>query len=134
MRILRLRSGMFHDGLQMNISLQTSGQQATPSDTAVRVSQTPRMEPRFVRLPRSGQLCPFTGLSRTQIYQLCKTGKVKSHSLKQRGTCRGVRLIDFQSLVAAVQDYNDAGEQAVPVEIKDAASTHPRSHREGSTP
>jgi hypothetical protein len=54
---------------------------------------------------------PFTGLSRTQIYLMCKSGKVKSHSLKRRGTCRGVRLIDFQSLVAAIQEFASAEQQ-----------------------
>ena len=54
---------------------------------------------------------PFTGLSRTQIYLMCKSGKVISHSLKRRGTCRGVRLIDFQSLVTAIQEFASAEEQ-----------------------
>jgi hypothetical protein len=76
--------------------------------TAVSLSQ---LQPRFVRLPKPGTLCPFTGLSRTQIYLLCKSGKVKSHSLKRRGTCRGVRLIDFQSLVAAIEEFASAEEQ-----------------------
>jgi hypothetical protein len=76
--------------------------------TPASVSQ---LQPRFVRLPKPGTLCPFTGLSRTQIYLLCKSGKVKSHSLKRRGTCRGVRLIDFQSLVAAIEEFASAEEQ-----------------------
>jgi len=42
---------------------------------------------------------------------LCKSGKVKSHSLKRRGTCRGVRLIDFQSLVAAIEEFASAEKQ-----------------------
>jgi hypothetical protein len=36
---------------------------------------------------------------------MCKSGKVKSHSLKRPGTCRGVRLIDYQSLVAAIEEF-----------------------------
>jgi hypothetical protein len=70
-----------------------------------------RLQPRFVRLPKPGTLCPFTGLSRTQIYLLCKSGKIKSHSLKRPGTCRGVRLIDYQSLVAAIEEFASAEEQ-----------------------
>jgi hypothetical protein len=74
-------------------------------------SQPQILQPRFIRLPRSGTLCRFTGLSRTQIYLLLKSGKVKSHSLKRRGSCRGVRLIDFASLVAAIQEFASAEEQ-----------------------
>ena len=64
-----------------------------------------QLQPRFVRLPTPGSHCPFTGLSRTQIYLMCKFGKIKSHSLKRPGTCRGVRLIDYQSLVAAIEEF-----------------------------
>lgn len=39
------------------------------------------------------------------MYLLCKDGKVRSHSLKRRGTCRGVRLIDFASLCRAVESF-----------------------------
>ena len=85
-----------------SVGVRDSG---TPSDMAASVSQ---LQPRFVRLPKPGTLCPFTGLSRTQIYLLCKSGKVKSHSLKRRGTCRGVRLIDFQSLVSAIEEFASA--------------------------
>jgi hypothetical protein len=70
-----------------------------------------QLQPRLVRLPKPGTLCPFTGLSRTQIYLLCKSGNVKSHNLKRRGTCRGIRLIDFQSLVAAVEEFASAENQ-----------------------
>jgi hypothetical protein len=90
---------------------EPAGQQAPPTDTAASVSEPQILQPRFVRLPRSGELCPFTGLSRTQIYLLCKSGKVKSHSLKRRGTCRGVRLIDFASLVAAIEEFASAEHQ-----------------------
>ncbi len=85
-----------------------SGIRGEQSQTPASVSQ---LQPRFVRLPKPGTLCPFTGLSRTQIYLLCKSGKVKSYSLKRRGTCRGVRLIDFQSLVAAIEEFASAEEQ-----------------------
>jgi hypothetical protein len=94
----------------MNTPLE-KGQTATPADAAACVSQLQMLQPRFIRLPKPGTLCPFTGLSRTQIYLMCKSGKVKSHSLKRRGTCRGVRLIDFQSLVAAIQEFASAEEQ-----------------------
>jgi hypothetical protein len=96
-----------------NDDCQTDGTKnpVPPSDTAARESQNAILQPRFVRLPKPGTLCPFTGLSRTQIYLMCKGGKVKSHSLKRRGTCRGVRLIDYPSLVSAIQEFASAEEQ-----------------------
>jgi hypothetical protein len=97
----------------MNTPLEKS-QTATPDDAAACVSQLQMLQPRFIRLPKPGALCPFTGLSRTQIYLMCKSGKVISHSLKRRGTVRGCRLIDFQSLVAAIQEFASAEEQENP--------------------
>jgi|SRR5208282_1780342 len=89
-------------------AMRDSGIRDERNQASATVSQ---LQPRFVRLPKPGTLCPFTGLSRTQIYLLCKSGKVKSHSLKRRGTCRGVRLIDYQSLVAAIEEFASAEEQ-----------------------
>jgi hypothetical protein len=88
--------------------VRKAGIRAAQNQTLASVSQ---LQPRFVRLPKPGTLCPFTGLSRTQIYLLCKSGKIKSHSLKRHGTCRGVRLIDFQSLVTAIEEFASAEEQ-----------------------
>ncbi len=90
------------------LGARDSGIRGDQGQTPASVSH---LQPRFVRLPKPGTLCPFTGLSRTQIYLLCKSGKVKSHSLKRRGTCRGVRLIDFQSLVAAIEEFASAEKQ-----------------------
>ena len=59
--------------------------------------------PAFVRLPRAGHREPYSGLSRTQLFALIKTGRVKSHSLKTPGATRGVRLIDAQSLRTAIE-------------------------------
>ena len=83
----------------------------TPNDTAASVSHITTLQPRFIRLPRSGTLCPFTGLSRTQMWGFIKDGRVKSHSLKRRGTCRGVRLIDFGSLLQAIETFSPAEDQ-----------------------
>lgn len=76
-----------------------SGQTAVPpSDAAVGASQ-PQLQPAFLRLPRSGSLCWFSGLSRSQMWLLVKSGCIRSHSLKRPGTRRGVRLVDVPSLV-----------------------------------
>lgn len=63
--------------------------------------------PITIRLPRSGTLDPWSGLSRGKLCQLVLPNKangfrppVKSFSLVPRGASRGTRLIDFQSLMA----------------------------------
>jgi len=55
--------------------------------------------PEWVRLPKPGHLCPYSGLSRTTLFQLAKEGKVKSISLRKRGAARGIRLIGYDSLM-----------------------------------
>jgi hypothetical protein len=63
-------------------------------------------DPEFLRLPRTGSLCPFTGLTRSKLNELCLPNKlngfkppVKSVCLRQRGAVKGIRLIVFQSLM-----------------------------------
>lgn len=71
-------------------------------------SATPiHITPAFVRLPRAGEREPFSGLTRTQLFNFIKTGRVKSHSLKMPGCKRGVRLIDAISLRAAIQSFDN---------------------------
>jgi hypothetical protein len=74
-------------------------------DAFVKSLQTPpTVSPAFVRIPRAGQVDPFSGLRRTQFFELIKSGKVKSHLLKNHpGAKRGVRLIDAVSLVEAIK-------------------------------
>jgi hypothetical protein len=62
--------------------------------------------PEFIRLPKSGSPCPFTGLSRTGLNALILPTPangfkppVRSISLRQRGQARGTRLIVFDSLI-----------------------------------
>lgn len=60
------------------------------------------IQPAFIRLPRAGQRDPLTGLTRTHLFGLIKAKKVRSVALKQEGCTRGVRLIDAQSLIEAI--------------------------------
>ena len=53
----------------------------------------------FIRLPRAGTKCPITGLSRTGIFLLIKSGAVKSVVLRNPGARRGARLVDYDSLI-----------------------------------
>lgn len=50
-------------------------------------------------MPKGGDLCPHTGLSRSFLYQLANEGKIRTVSLRRRGMVRGVRLVDLGSLL-----------------------------------
>lgn len=63
-------------------------------------------KPEFIRLPRPRQRCERTGLSRTTLCELILPTKknqgrppVRSITMRQRGKARGVRLIDYASLL-----------------------------------
>ena len=67
------------------------------------------VEPEFIRLPKSGARCLYTGLSRSKMNQLvlpCKENDfkppVESKVLRKRGTIRGTRLIVFDSLLSLI--------------------------------
>ena len=63
-------------------------------------------KPEFIRPPKSGQRCPYTGLSRPYLYTLISPSKangynppVQSVSLRPKGKATGVRLIHYDSLL-----------------------------------
>ena len=75
------------------------------------------MEPRFIRLPKTGERCPWTGLSRSKMNQLILPSSsndylppVESCSLKTAGAARGARLVLFESLM----DYLEQKTEKVP--------------------
>ena len=61
---------------------------------------------KFVRLPKSREVCPYCGLSRSKLNQLIlpsdrngQSPQVRSKVVCAPGKRRGVRLIDLQSLM-----------------------------------
>jgi len=69
--------------------------------------QTPKADKNveFIRLPKSGSKCPYTGLSRTSLNWLILPNSdngfnapVRSVVFRKQGRSRGIRLIDFDSL------------------------------------
>jgi hypothetical protein len=63
-------------------------------------------KPEFLRLPKPYERCRFTGLSRPSLEELCIPSErndfnppVKSLLLKKRGATRGIRLVNFDSLL-----------------------------------
>ena len=57
--------------------------------------------PEFIRLPKSPQRCPFSGLSRSALNVLIlgTNPPVRSVVVRKRGAVRGIRLIDYASLI-----------------------------------
>ena len=80
------------------------------------VRELTSVKPEFIRLPKSGTRCPYTGLSRSKLNQLvlpCKENDfkppVESKVLRKRGTIRGTRLIVFDSLMNYLNGLDDGG-------------------------
>jgi len=81
-----------------------------------RISAQPGLEspgratPISIRLPKPGTCCPHTGLSRTALNELILPGPandyrppVRSGVKKKHRASRGVRIIEYKSLMAYVE-------------------------------
>ena len=80
------------------------------------VRELTSVKPEFIRLPKSGTRCSYTGLSRSKLNQLvlpCKENdfkpSVESKVLRYRGIVRGTRLIVFDSLMEYLNGLDDGG-------------------------
>ena len=69
----------------------------TPETTVPGVFQ-----PTWIRLPKSGQQCPYTGLSRSVLNGLIlgNNAPVRSLSLRKQFALKGTRLVHLGSLLA----------------------------------
>ena len=84
----------------MTAKLKTESVQIPPRIVTANVT------PEFCRLPKSGEACPYTGLTRSYLNSLILPSEannfkppVQSIALRHEGHCRGVRLIVFSSLM-----------------------------------
>lgn len=96
---------------------------ATASQTPPTLTQAPASRKRrkaphavfdgtmWLRLPRPGELCPVSGLSRSTLAELVRpcprnnfTPPVDSRLIKRPGTARGVLLIKRESLLAFIEE------------------------------
>lgn len=62
---------------------------------------TAQRTPEFIRLPKSGERCPYTGMSRASLNELILGPGAPVHSvvLRREGASRGIRLIHLESLL-----------------------------------
>lgn len=91
---------------------------SVPPAEATAVHVAPRPVPEFIRLPKPGQLCPWTGLSRSKMNELilpcpANDGRppVKSVSLRERGSQPGTRLVVYASLISHLEKHVEGGQQ-----------------------
>lgn len=71
-----------------------------------------QIRPEFLRLPKGKELCPHTGMARGGLNELILPTErnsnkppVKSFVLRKRGARTGIRLIDYQSLIAHIRAH-----------------------------
>lgn len=63
--------------------------------------------PEFIRLPRPGERCKISGLSRTTLCELIAAGHIRVKKLKKRGSLRGITLIVTDSLLDYLYGLSD---------------------------
>ena len=66
------------------------------------VEQIQGMRPRFLKVAGATRV---SGLSRTHLYTAMAEGRIKFAHVKQRGSSKGLRLIDFDSLMSYVESF-----------------------------
>ena len=95
------------------------------------IDTTHQIFPQFIRLPKPGTHCPWTGLSRGKLNELVLPTEanhnrppVRSVSLRPPGALKGVRLIHLESLLKFLRDHLEGGsEPATEKEIQREAIT-----------
>ena len=62
------------------------------------------IRPEWIRLPKEGSTCPFSGLSRSYLADLVRRREMPSKALRRPGTVRGVRLICYAGLMDYIRN------------------------------
>lgn len=71
------------------------------------ITPTEASRPEWIRLPKPGTLCPWCGLSRSKLWEVLRTGKVRNVCLRKEGAQRGARLIHLASLLSHLDSLPD---------------------------
>lgn len=77
------------------------------AEHAAQQASAPNLRPEWIRLPKDGQTCPYSGLSRSYLANLVRQGLVPSKALRRRGAGRGVRLISYDGLMAFIANSQE---------------------------
>ena len=100
--------------METNFDSKTDQRQDRPAWTTALVNAgvVSHPKPEFIRLPKSPALCPYSGLSRSQLNEVVLPGAandfrppVKSISLRKRGQTKAVRLVVYDSLMSYLHSF-----------------------------
>jgi hypothetical protein len=104
----------FHNEPQGGNNNPASTTQYTIANLAEPDPRTEPHRPEFIRLPKGGQLCNWTGLSRSALNAVILPTvanrfqpPVRSFVLRKAGAKTGIRLISFQSLISYIHAHED---------------------------
>ena len=64
---------------------------------------TVQVIPEWIRIPRSGERCPYFGLTKPYYHWLLRSEKVKSKMIRQPSKESGIRLINYASVKAYLE-------------------------------
>jgi len=81
-----------------------SDQSAGEAAKKVATNSQALIRPEWIRLPKEGSTCPFSGLSRSYLADLVRRREVPSKALRRPGTVRGVRLICYAGLMDYIRN------------------------------
>ncbi len=83
----------------VNTTHTNTGSTTEPIRGADYTQLPPGFRPEFIRLPKPSTLCPWTGLSRTKMWELLENTNIKTVCLRRPGAAKGARLVHLQSLL-----------------------------------
>lgn len=78
-------------------------------ETSGTLAGADEIRPEFIRLPKVGTYCRYTGLSRSALNELIlgDNPKVRSMVLRKNGSSRGTRHIVYRSLIDYLYSLED---------------------------
>lgn len=91
-----------------------------PEGVVVLVCPPEHLQPEFIRLPKTGELCSVTGLPRSTLLDLLEQAgskKIPVRHLRKQGATTGIALIPRQALIDYIHslpapEWQPEGEEA----------------------
>lgn len=73
---------------------------------------TVQVIPEWIRIPRNSERCPYFGLTKPYYHWLLRSGKVKSKMVRQPGKESGIRLVNYASVRAFLDEIPEDDQDA----------------------
>jgi hypothetical protein len=68
-----------------------------------------KFSPVYIRIPKPGENCVHTGLTRGIYFNLIKAGKIKTVNVTSGTKKRGCRLLELQSVLDYIKSCDNGG-------------------------